>query len=507
MESPMENCVKKIGEGEVTGCTEIIIVGAGVTGAALGYSLGKDGRRVRMIERDLNEPDRIVGETLIPGGYLKLIELGLQDCLEKIDAQRLFGLVMYKDGKNIKLPYPLKKFNSDVGGRMFHNGRFIQKMREKAASLPNVSMEQGTVTSLFEENGIIKGVHYKTKSVEELTAFAPLTIVCDGCFSNLRRSLCNPKVEIPSYFVGFIMENCDLPYENYGHHIVANPSLVLMYRISSSQIRCMVDVPSQKLPSVSNGEMSHYLKTLVAPQIPQELYAAFISAIDKKNNIRIMSNRVMAAASHPTPGALLMGDAFNMRHPLTGGGMTVALSDVVVLRDLLRPLHDLSDTSTLCKYLESFFTLRKPMASTINTLADVMHTVFTTSWSEPAMEGMRQACLGYLSLGGRFSDGLMALISGLNPNPLSLLLHLFAMTIYGLGRLLLPFPSPKRMWTGARLIWVASAILFHLIKSEGVRPMFFPLTMPTYYRAPPVKSKDTVGKCFLCEMMQGKFTS
>ena len=54
-----------------------------------------------------------------------------------------------------------------------------------------------------------------------------------------------------------------------------------------------------------------------------------------------------------------MGDAFNMRHPLTGGGMTVALSDIVVLRDLLKPLRDLNDAPTLCKYLEAFYTLRK----------------------------------------------------------------------------------------------------------------------------------------------------
>ena len=30
-----------------------------------------------------------------------------------------------------------------------------------------------------------------------------------------------------------------------------------------------------------------------------------------------------------------VGDSWNMRHPLKGGGMTVALNDVVVLRDLL----------------------------------------------------------------------------------------------------------------------------------------------------------------------------
>jgi squalene monooxygenase len=58
----------------------------------------------------------------------------------------------------------------------------------------SVQFEQGTVTSLLEENGTVKGVQYKNKSGEELKAYAPLSIVCDGCFSNLRRALCSPKV-------------------------------------------------------------------------------------------------------------------------------------------------------------------------------------------------------------------------------------------------------------------------------------------------------------------------
>ena len=67
----------------------------------------------------------------------------------------------------------------------------------------------------------------------------------------------------------------------------------------------------------------------------------------------------MPADPSPTPGALLLGDAFNMRHPLTGGGMTVALSDIVILRDLLKPLRNLHDATALCQRLESFYTLRK----------------------------------------------------------------------------------------------------------------------------------------------------
>ncbi|GFP92730.1 squalene monooxygenase [Phtheirospermum japonicum] len=498
-----EECGSKDGGDE-----DVIIVGAGVAGAALAHTLGKEGRRVRVIERDLREPDRIVGELLQPGGYLKLIELGLQDCVEEIDSQRVFGYALFKDGKATRLSYPLEKFHSDVSGRSFHNGRFVQRLREKAASLPNVRLEQGTVTSLLEEKGTIRGVQYKRQSGEELKAYAPLTIVCDGCFSNLRRSLCDPKVDNPSCFVGLVLENCQLPFSNHGHVILADPSPILFYPISSTEIRCLVDVPGQKVPSISNGEMAKYLKTVVAPQltndtvqkyhrekitrdknserrknVPPELHDAFVYAIEK-GNIRTMPNRSMPAAPHPTPGALLMGDAFNMRHPLTGGGMTVALSDIVVLRNLLRPLCDLHDASSLCKYLESFYTLRKPVASTINTLAGALYKVFSAS-PDQARNEMRQACFDYLSLGGVFSNGPVSLLSGLNPRPLSLVCHFFAVAIYGVVRLLLPFPSPKRMWIGARLISSASGIIFPIIKAEGVRQMFFPATVPAYYRAPP----------------------
>ncbi|CAM8939071.1 unnamed protein product [Rhodiola kirilowii] len=472
--------------GDGDGDADVIIVGAGVAGAALAYTLGKEGRRVRVIERDLTEPDRIVGELLQPGGYLKLIELGLEDCVEEIDAQRVFGYALFKDGKNTRLSYPLKKFHSNVSGRSFHNGRFIQRMREKASSLPNVHLEQGAVTSLLEENGTIKGVQFKNKSGQEMRAYAPLTIVCDGCFSNLRRSLCDPKVEVPSCFVGLVLENCELPYANHGHVILADPSPILFYPISSTEVRCLVDVPGQRVPSIANGEMANYLKSVVAPQIPQQLYDAFIAAVDK--GVRTMPNRSMPAAPHPTPGALLMGDAFNMRHPLTGGGMTVALSDIVVLRNLLRPLKNLNDAPTLCKYLESFYTLRKPVASTINTLAGALYKVFSASSDQARIE-MRQACFDYLSLGGMCSEGPVSLLSGLNPRPLSLVVHFFAVAIFGVGRLILPFPSPKRLWIGARLISDASGIILPIIKAEGVRQMFFPAMVPAYYRAPPVKTK------------------
>ncbi|KAF2321238.1 hypothetical protein GH714_036163 [Hevea brasiliensis] len=237
--------------------SDIIIVGAGVAGSALAYTLGKDGRRVHVTERDPSLPDRTVGELLQPGGHLKLIELGLEDCVEDIDAQQVLGYALHKNGTTTKLSYPLQRFDLDVAGRSSHNGRFIKDA---------VRLEEGTVTSLLEVKGTITGVQYKTKTGQEFAACAPLTIVCNGCFSNLRRSLCKPKVDIPFCFVALILENCELPYTNHGHVILADPSPILFYRGSSSEIRCLVDVPGQKLPSISNGEMASHLKIMMAPQ-------------------------------------------------------------------------------------------------------------------------------------------------------------------------------------------------------------------------------------------------
>ena len=57
--------------------TDVIVVGSGVLGSALSAVLARDGRRVVVIERDLKEPDRIVGELLQPGGRQALNKLGL----------------------------------------------------------------------------------------------------------------------------------------------------------------------------------------------------------------------------------------------------------------------------------------------------------------------------------------------------------------------------------------------------------------------------------------------
>lgn len=70
---------------------DLIIAGAGIVGCAAAKAFGSDGRRVLLLERDLSEPDRIVGELLQPGGVNALKMLGLEG---NVNQRQLLYLIM-----------------------------------------------------------------------------------------------------------------------------------------------------------------------------------------------------------------------------------------------------------------------------------------------------------------------------------------------------------------------------------------------------------------------------
>jgi len=286
--------------------------------------------------------------------------------LEGIDAIDVYGYAVLINGEKQKLPYPLHNGKKAIG-RSFHHGRFVQALRKAAASLSNVSICQGTASKLLEDDEGVIGVSYK-ENENTKQVFAPLTIVCDGCFSNFRKQLGADKPENLSNFVGVILENCSLPFPNHGHVFLADPAPILGYQIGSNEIRILIDIPNP-LPNSANGELVEYLTTKTVESIPEALRPSFLEST-KNGKVRSMPNSVL----HPSerclrPGVILLGDAWNMRHPLTGGGMTVALSDVVIIRNIVKTLN-FEDRKFITSTLQStYLAERKPLASTSYMLA------------------------------------------------------------------------------------------------------------------------------------------
>ncbi|CAH8355898.1 unnamed protein product [Eruca vesicaria subsp. sativa] len=468
------------------GGPDVIIVGAGVGGSALAYALAKDGRRVHVIERDMSEPVRMMGEFMQPGGRLMLANLGLQDCLEEIDAQKAPGLALYKDGNKALIPFPMedKNFPYEPTGRSFHNGRFVQRLRQKASSLPNVQLEEGTVKSLIKVKGVVKGVTYKNSAGEEINAFAPLTVVCDGCYSNLRRSAIDNKEEVLSNFVGFVVKNSRLEDPHSMHLTFAKPLPCVLYQITSDEVRVAAELPADNIPSIANGEMVNFLKKTLAPQIPEtgKLREIFLKGVDEGlQEVKVHATMSMSAKPSDKKGVIVLGDAFNMRHPIVASGMMVALSDVLIIRNLLRSLPNIGNAKKVSELIKSFYIIRKPMAATVNTLADVFSNVLVATTDE-AKEGMRQGCFNYMCSGGYRTNGMMAILGGMNPRPLTLALHLVDITLFSMGQLLSPFPSPRRFWHSLRIFGLALQMLGAHVVDEGFKEMLIPTNAAAYRR-------------------------
>jgi squalene monooxygenase len=65
-----------------------------------------------------------------------------------------------------------------------------------------------------------------------------------------------------------------------------------------AQVRCLVDVPGEKLPE----DLPGYLRTQVAPQLPQQLQPAFLTALETEP-IRSMQNKQLTSQPLHQPGA------------------------------------------------------------------------------------------------------------------------------------------------------------------------------------------------------------
>ncbi|KAF9364735.1 Squalene epoxidase, partial [Mortierella sp. NVP85] len=424
---------------------DIIVIGGGVLGASFTTTFGRQGKRVLMLERDLSEPDRIVGELLQPGGFSALKELGLADCLEGIDAVPTVGYGVIRGSDTVHIPYATDpKTGKPMEGRSFHHGRFIQKLRAAAAGTPNVTIVEATVNEvLYDQDGVrATGVSCTSKrstdtgdgstSAESSSSntryMAPIVVVADGCLSKFRKQYISKPVETVSSFIGLIVKNVNLPFPNHGHVILATPSPILVYQISTTETRILIDIPGNKPPSLATGGLRSYLESIVHPQLPSALQQPFLQALETER-LRSMPNSFLPPSTSSDLGIIVLGDAMNMRHPLTGGGMTVALNDVVYLREFLKG-NVLKDQEVTMVQMELFFWKRKELSAVINILANALYALF--SGTDASSLALRKGCFSYFQMGGDCVQGPIALLSGVHRSRSTLIYHFYRVAFHSI---------------------------------------------------------------------------
>ena len=391
---------------------DIIVIGAGVAGGVFAASQS-DNRKILVIERDLSEKERIVGELMQPDGLIALNNLGLSHLTENIDAQIVHGYKLIKSERNFKIEY--KEIDNKISGLGLRNGKLLNNIQTELKRKNNITLIQGNVTELTETDSKITGVTYTDHEGNKVSVSAALTVVSDGHMSFFRKQLSKPNKNIESYFMGLVLKDLNLENPAHGHMIISGEAPILVYPIHSNGYRILVDYPGEKPPRMGTKSMEEF-KNTVSALLPEEMKASFLAAIADQQ-VMVMPNHRMKAQAFRKKGAVLLGDSLNMRHPLTGGGMTASFNDIITLNEALNDV-DLSNESETELAIQTYYKKRSAKVETINILANALYKVFRDN-------DLKDACFDYLEQGGEKATGPLSILAGINKNKKYLLKHFF----------------------------------------------------------------------------------
>jgi squalene monooxygenase len=494
---------------------DVVVVGAGVFGCAVANTLANQGRSVILLERWMKEPNRIVGELLQPGGYESLRKLGLEHCVEDIDAITNHGMdvIWYGQDMCMQYPYPnegrrpairtLRKglLNGSANdkldgtatngtakhkdeprrpqGRSFHHGRFIMQLRRTCMKNPNITIFETEAVATIKGQSSPEILGVETRTVNPATGqkeadcfFGQLTIIADGYASKFRKEYIGRAPIVRSKFYALELIDCKLPHAGYGHVVIGGKALCLLYQIGMHETRALVNVP-EKLPEAAPaaGGVRGYLSKVVLPQLPPSIQPSFRTALEKDDRIPpSMPNSWLPPTKQGShPGLVILGDAMNMRHPLTGGGMTVALNDTIILSEELSPekVPDLGDHAAVRRAMSTLHSRRKDLTSIINVLAQALYSLFSAE--NPNLAKLQRGCFAYFEMG--WSADPMGFLGGVIQRPFLLAKHFFTVAFVAIW---LDWQDtglwnvPVLLWHAISILWTASVVFLPVLLRELV---------------------------------------
>ncbi|KAK4103731.1 squalene epoxidase [Parathielavia hyrcaniae] len=483
---------------------DVVVVGAGVFGCAIAFALANQGRSVLLLERWMHEPDRIVGELLQPGGVASLKKLGLEHCLEDIDAITCYGYHVLYRGEEITFAYPPLKGDGGVvvgagsrtevanghtkplprpEGRSFHHGRLIMQLRKSCMAHPNISVFETEVTATIkgQHGDAVLGVQTRTKDPATGTKtpdcfFGQLTIIADGYASTFRKELLGTTPVVRSKFYALELIDCPFPPANHGHVVIDDQCLALLYQIGTHETRALIDVPVDHPGAApAAGGVRGYITNYVVPALPPHVQPSVHAALADGKIPRSMPNSWLPSQKQTRhAGVILLGDAHNMRHPLTGGGMTVAFNDALLLSSLLDPARvpSLTDHAAVGRAMSAFHWRRKSLTGIVNVLAQALYSLFAADdWQ---LRALQRGCFAYFQRG--WTDEPVAMLGGLLRRPLTLAYHFFSVAFLaiwlnvvdvctrwnGLGVVLLP----AALVQAVLILWKACVVFLPVFAAE-----------------------------------------
>ncbi len=315
---------------------DIVIVGGGLGGAAVGAVMAKAGASVLVVERETRFQDRIRGEFMEPWGVAETRRLGIYDEI-RVAANDSPYWQIYLNG--MKLP------RRDCVTTTPHNlpnlaiyHPTLQELVLAAAAKAGAEVHRGATVRAVKPGNPPTVIVDSNGRTEELTP--RLVVGADGRSSMVRKWCGFTTQREPDryYIAGLLFEEMPVPADtSFGAYNPALGQVGYLFPQGKGRVRAYNVYPTDAdFRLQGENAVDRFVTEALRCGIPPEYYAGARASGP-------LASFVSADhwVEHPyRDGVVLIGDAASASDPTWGQGLSLTCRDARVLTDLLRENQD-----------------------------------------------------------------------------------------------------------------------------------------------------------------------
>jgi 2-polyprenyl-6-methoxyphenol hydroxylase-like FAD-dependent oxidoreductase len=316
---------------------DVVVVGGGIAGAALGASLASAGKSVLILERSNVFEDVVRGEWIAPWGVVEAKTLGLYDVMRAAGGHHLAKHYGFDEGRDPALAYaaplPLEAFKPGIPGPLcIGHPHLCQTLLDHAAK--QGALVKRSVSDVKLTPGAAPSISY-LHAGEAFEASAQLVVGADGRASSVRRQLGIALHEAPEHhlFAGLVVDGAHDWPEDWQATATEGDVYFLAFPQGRGRVRLYAAYAREQAGRFSGPEGARrFLDACVLRCVPES--GAFRAAVPA-GPCRTYPNQDTWTDSPFADGVVLVGDAAGYNDPITGQGLSITLRDVRLVRDLL----------------------------------------------------------------------------------------------------------------------------------------------------------------------------
>jgi 2-polyprenyl-6-methoxyphenol hydroxylase-like FAD-dependent oxidoreductase len=316
---------------------DAVIVGAGIAGSALAFSLAGSGHSVMLLEKSTAHVDRVRGEFIVPWGVAEAKALGVLDVLENAGGNYTVRSIPYgeefspEDAR--KYPLPMDQMVPGVRGAINLGHPRICNALNAAAIAAGATLLRG-VDRIQVSAGLPPQIEF-THSGVNYTLSPRIVVGADGRGSTVARQVGFERLADPIHHIlsGLLID--DVSAWPHDEQSIGVDGDLGFYIFPQGQGRVRLYAThglDQRNRFAGDGATKRFLQAFDRPSIP---HGGSLSQAQPAGPCHGYPNNDVWIDNPVAPGIVLIGDAAGHNDPSGGQGISIALKDARLVCEAL----------------------------------------------------------------------------------------------------------------------------------------------------------------------------